>query len=74
MDLSYTETQDMLRDTLARFLADTYDFETRKKMLASPEGRDPGIWRALSSELGLTSAPLPRNTAAWAAASWKTRS
>ena len=56
MDLSYTETQDMLRDTLARFLADTYDFETRKKMLASPEGRDPGIWRALSSELGLTSA------------------
>ncbi|GGZ98326.1 acyl-CoA dehydrogenase family protein [Novosphingobium arvoryzae] len=58
MDLSFTETQDMLRDTLARFLADTYDFETRKKMLASPEGRDPGIWRALSSELGLTSAPF----------------
>lgn len=58
MDLSYTETQDMLRDTLARFLADTYDFETRKKMIASPEGRDPGIWRALSSELGLTSAPF----------------
>ena len=58
MDLSYTETQDMLRDTLAKFLADTYDFETRKKMLASPEGRDPGIWRALSTELGLTSAPF----------------
>ena len=58
MDLSYTETQDMLRDTLARFLADTYDFETRKKMLESPEGRDPGIWRALSAELGLTSAPF----------------
>ena len=58
MDLSYTETQDMLRDTLAKFLNDTYDFETRKKMLASPEGRDPGIWRALSTELGLTSAPF----------------
>ena len=58
MDLSYTETQDMLRDSLARFLADTYDFETRKKMLASPEGRDPGIWKALSSELGLTCAPF----------------
>ncbi len=58
MDLSYTETQDMLRDTLARFLADTYDFETRKKMLDRPEGRDPGIWRALSTELGLTSAPF----------------
>jgi alkylation response protein AidB-like acyl-CoA dehydrogenase len=58
MDLSYTETQDMLRDTLARFLADTYDFETRKKMLASPDGRDPGIWKAISSELGLTCAPF----------------
>jgi alkylation response protein AidB-like acyl-CoA dehydrogenase len=58
MDLSFTETQDMLRDTLAKFLADTYDFETRKKMLSRPEGRDPGIWKALSSELGLTSAPF----------------
>ncbi|WP_374526801.1 acyl-CoA dehydrogenase family protein [Novosphingobium sp.] len=58
MDLSYTETQEMLRDTLARFLADTYDFEARKKMLSSPAGRDPGIWKALSSELGLTCAPF----------------
>jgi alkylation response protein AidB-like acyl-CoA dehydrogenase len=58
MDLAYTETQDMLRDTLARFLADNYDFESRKKMLARPEGRDPGIWRALSQELGLTCAPF----------------
>ncbi len=58
MDLSYNETQDMLRDSLARFLGDTYDFETRKKMLDSPEGRDPGIWKALSSELGLTCAPF----------------
>lgn len=58
MDLSFTETQDMLRETLARFLADTYDFETRKKMLARPEGRDPGIWNALATELGILSAPF----------------
>ena len=58
MNLSTTETQDMLRDTLARFLADTYSFDARQKMLASPEGRDPGIWKALSSELGLTCAPF----------------
>ena len=58
MDFSYTETQDMLRDTLARFLADTYDFETRKKMLARPEGRDPGVWRALATELGILGAPF----------------
>ncbi len=58
MDFNYTETQDMLRDTLARFLADTYDFESRKKMLDSPEGRDPGIWRALAQDLGILSAPF----------------
>lgn len=58
MDLSTTETQDMLRDTLGRFLADTYTFEARQKMIDSPEGRDPGIWRALSAELGLTCAPF----------------
>ena len=58
MDLSYNETQGMLRETLARFLADTYDFESRKKMLASPEGRDPGIWKAIATELGLTCAPF----------------
>ena len=58
MDLSTTETQDMLRDTLSRFLADTYSFDARQKMLASPEGRDPGIWKALSAELGLTCAPF----------------
>lgn len=58
MDFSYTDTQDMLRDTLARFLADTYDFDTRNKMINSPDGRDSGIWRALATELGILSAPF----------------
>lgn len=58
MDFNYTETQDMLRDTLARFLADTYHFETRKKMIDSTAGRDPGIWRALATDLGILSAPF----------------
>ncbi len=58
MDFSYNDTQQMLRDTLARYLSDTYDFETRRKMLASDAGRDPGIWRALASELGILGAPF----------------
>ena len=56
MDFSYTETQDMIRDTLARFLADTYDFDKRGKMIASDTGRDPGIWQALAQELGMLGA------------------
>ena len=58
MDFSYTDTQDMLRDTLSRFLSDTYDFETRNKMLHAEGGRDPGVWKALAQELGILSAPF----------------
>ncbi len=58
MDFNYTETQDMLRDTLARFLADTYDFDKRGKMIASDSGRDPGIWKALATDLGILCAPF----------------
>jgi alkylation response protein AidB-like acyl-CoA dehydrogenase len=58
MDFTYTETQDMLRDTLARFLADTYDFDKRGKMISSDVGRDPGIWKALANDLGILSAPF----------------
>lgn len=56
MDFTYTETQDMVRDTLARFLADTYDFDRRQKMIASDAGRDPAIWQALAQELGMLGA------------------
>ncbi|SKB34326.1 acyl-CoA dehydrogenase family protein [Sphingopyxis flava] len=56
MDFTYTETQDMIRDTLARFLGDTYGFETRQKFIASEAGRDPGIWRAIAQDLGMLGA------------------
>ncbi len=56
MDFTYTETQDMIRDTLARFLADTHDFDSRQKRIVSPTGRDPGIWNALAAELGMLGA------------------
>ncbi len=56
MDFTYTETQDMVRDTLSRFLADTYSFDQRHKMIMSDTGRDPGIWKALATDLGLLGA------------------
>ncbi len=58
MDFTYTETQDMVRDTLARFLADTYSFDARQKMIGSDMGRDPAIWQALAQELGMLGAPF----------------
>jgi alkylation response protein AidB-like acyl-CoA dehydrogenase len=58
MDFNYTETQVMIRETLSRFLADNYDFDSRQKFISSAMGRDPGIWSALATELGMLSAPF----------------
>lgn len=58
MDFSFTETQSMLRDTLRRYLADNYDFDRRQAILASGAKRDPGIWKALASEIGILGAPF----------------
>ncbi len=59
MDFNFTETQSMLRDTLRRYLADSYDFDSRQAMLKKDGGRDPGIWKALATEIGLLGAALP---------------
>ena len=57
MDFSYTETQTMVRDTLARFLADRYDHDARTK-IARSAGWSPAIWKALAEELGILAAPF----------------
>ncbi len=59
MDFNFTETQGMLRDTLRRYLSDTYDFDKRLAMLRMDGGRDPGVWKALATELGILGAALP---------------
>ncbi|MBS3960610.1 MAG: acyl-CoA dehydrogenase family protein [Sandarakinorhabdus sp.] len=59
MDFNFTETQSMLRDTLRRYLLDSYDFDTRQAMLRKDGGRDPGIWRSLATEIGILGAALP---------------
>ena len=61
MDFNYSETQTMLRDTLRRYLADTYDFDKRQAMLRMEGGRDPGVWKALATDLGILGAALPES-------------
>lgn len=52
MDFTLTETQTMLGDTVERFLADHYDFDTRHKQLSAGDTHSPGLWKDLA-ELGL---------------------
>ena len=49
MDFNFTEEQSMLRDTVASYLADHYDFEKRRTAVAA----DPDLTRA---RLGLVRA------------------
>ena len=60
MDFSFTEEQTLLRDSIARFLGDNYDFETFKRVSRSEPGWRPQIWKQFA-ELGLLGASLPED-------------
>lgn len=57
MDFNFTEEQTMIRDSLARLIKDQYNFDTRRKVVASKEGWRPKMW-AQFAELGLLAAPF----------------
>ena len=57
MNFDYNEEQQLLADSVRRFLQKDYDFEARKKIVASPEGWSERVW-ATFAEMGLTSLPL----------------
>jgi alkylation response protein AidB-like acyl-CoA dehydrogenase len=58
MDFSFTEEQSMLRDTVASYLQDKYDFETRRGIVGSEAGWRPDYWKAFAEELGILGAPF----------------
>src|SRR5579885_20137 len=58
MDFSFTEEQELLRNSIAKFLAGNYGFETRRKIVKSDLGWQPEYWKQFA-ELGLLAAPLP---------------
>src|SRR5437764_1833744 len=58
MDFSFTEEQSMLRDTVARYLADNYSFDQRRAVVTKEPGWNPAIWKAFAEELGILGAPF----------------
>jgi alkylation response protein AidB-like acyl-CoA dehydrogenase len=59
MDFSFTEEQSMLRDTVASYLADHYDFDKRRAAIKSAAGWRPEVWKAFAEELGILGASFP---------------
>jgi alkylation response protein AidB-like acyl-CoA dehydrogenase len=57
MDIQFTEEQELLRSSVQRLLRDQYDFDARRKIVASEEGFSRKQWDAFA-ELGLLAAPL----------------
>jgi alkylation response protein AidB-like acyl-CoA dehydrogenase len=58
VDFDLNEEQAMLRDLVARFIADNYDLADRVRYRREPEGFLPANWQALG-ELGLLLMPFP---------------
>jgi len=57
MNFDLTEEQEMIRESLSRFLRDRYDFEARGKIIKSEAGWSPEVWGQLA-ELGLMAVPF----------------
>src|SRR5688500_5836647 len=58
MDFNFTDEQQLLADTVKRFVRDDYAFEKRREILRSPEGWSREVWGALA-DLGLTALNVP---------------
>lgn len=61
MDFTFSEEQELIRSALAGYLADTYDFESRRKALRTESGFRTETWRGLAQDLGVLGAALPED-------------
>jgi alkylation response protein AidB-like acyl-CoA dehydrogenase len=58
VNFDYNEEQQLLADSVRRFLAKDYQFEARRKIVASEHGWSPAVWKTFA-EMGLMGLPFP---------------
>lgn len=61
MDIQLTEEQELLRSSIQRFLREQYDFDERRKIVATDEGWSRKHWSAFA-KLGLCAAPFQESS------------
>jgi alkylation response protein AidB-like acyl-CoA dehydrogenase len=66
MDFQYSEEQTLLADSVKRLISDNYDFEARKKVIASANGMSEQVWSQMA-EMGLLSLPFSEAEGGFAA-------
>src|SRR5947207_6953705 len=57
MDFELSDEQRLLKDSVERLTTQRYDFETRKKFMAEPDGWSRAMWKQYV-DLGLTALPF----------------
>jgi alkylation response protein AidB-like acyl-CoA dehydrogenase len=57
MNFDYSEEQQLLSDTLRRYLSTSYSAEARARIVASPTGWSESVWAALA-EMGILGIPF----------------
>lgn len=68
MNFSFSDEQQMLADTIGRFVEKDYPFETRRRIIATGLGYSPTHWKMLA-EMGLLGLTLPSEYGGSAASS-----
>jgi alkylation response protein AidB-like acyl-CoA dehydrogenase len=58
MNFDLSEEQQLLADSLRKYLANDYSFDTRARIVASPAGWSEKVWTSLA-EMGLLGLPFP---------------
>ena len=58
MDFNFSEEQQLLADTVQRFVREHYSFEARREILKSEEGWSRELWQGLAG-LGITALNVP---------------
>ncbi len=59
MDFLFTDEQLELRATVRGFLASKSAEESVRRLMATPAGYDPAVWRQMSDQLGLVGLAVP---------------
>lgn len=59
MALAFTQDQDQFRDSIQRFLKDKMPTTEVRRLMATDQGFDPGLWLQVSQQLALTGIHLP---------------
>ncbi len=58
MDFSFTDEQQLLLDSIRRYIGDHYGFDQRRKILAGPDGYSRAVWQDFAG-LGLLGLNVP---------------